>query len=295
MRFTLRQIEVFREVAMLGSYTAAAEKLHLTQPAVFAQVRQLEAWVGKPLIERIGRALRVTETGRAVLRSAETLASEVERLGAELAAIKGLSAGRIDLAVVSTAKYTLPWLIGPFCKAHPGVDVRLTVGNRSDLLERFAANRDDLYVLGTVPPDLAAEQFVLAENPIVVVAPLDHPLVGRKAIELTELAAQKLVMREAGSGTRRAADALFQSAGLAPQVRLELGAYEAVKQAVMAGLGVAILSRGTVKLELDHGYLAELDVQGFPLMRQWSLLWNPHRHASAATVRMRDDLRARSG
>lgn len=297
MRYTLRQLQLFRTVAETLSYTAAAEALHLTQPAVFAQVRQLEAQLGQALIERVGRRLRVTEAGRLVLRSAEAMLAEVGRLDSDLGALRGLGAGRLDLAVVSTAKYTLPWLIGPFAKAHPGIDIRLTVGNRSELLERFRAQRDDLFVLGAVPPDLGADHLVLAENPLVVVAAPDHPLAGRRGVALAELAGQPLIMRESGSGTRRALEAQFEAAGLMPQVRFELGANEAVKQAVMAGLGLAVLSRGTVQLELDHGYLIELDAEGFPLARHWSLAWNRSRALSLAAqalrARLQDDGRPR--
>lgn len=291
MRYTLRQLELFRTVARHLSYTAAAEALHLTQPAVFAQVRQLEDQAGQRLIERIGRRLQVTEAGRIVLRSAEAMLAEVERLDAALGALKGLGAGRLDLAVVSTAKYTLPWLIGPFSRDHPGIDIRLTVGNRSELLERFRAQQDDLFVLGAVPPDLDAEHLTLAPNPLVVVAAPGHPLAGRAGVALAELAAHPLVMREPGSGTRRAAEAAFEAAGLAPEVRFELGANEAVKQAVMAGLGIAVLSRGTVQMELDHGYLVELDAEGFPLARQWSLAWNRNRALSQAAQALRARLK----
>lgn len=292
MRYTLRQLQVFQMVAGTLSYTAAAERLNLTQPAVFAQVKQLEDQVGHRLIERMGRRLRVTEAGELVLRSAGTILAEGARLDGAISAMQGLQAGRLDLAVVSTAKYTLPWLIGPFSKAYPGIDIRLTVGNRSELLERFAAQRDDLFVLGQVPPELEAEHFTLAANPIVVVAAPDHPLVGRPEVPLADLVAYPMIMREAGSGTRRAAEALFAAAGLQPQVRIELGANEAVKQAVMAGLGLAVLSRGAVQLELTHGYLTELAVQGFPLRRNWSLAWHRQRQLPQAAIELRARLHA---
>lgn len=290
MRYTLRQLQVFRCVAETLSYTVAAERLHLTQPAVFAQVRQLEGQVGQPLIERAGKRLHVTETGELVLRTAESILAEVERLEAAIGALRGLSAGRLDLAVVSTAKYTLPWLLGPFCKTYPGIDIRLTVGNRSELLERFAANRDDLYILGAVPENLPAEHIILAPNPLVVVAPPDHPLVGRKGLSAQQLAEHPFIMREAGSGTRRALEGYFIEAGAAPIIRFELGANEAVKQAVMAGLGLSALSQGTVQMEMDHGYLVELDVTGFPLRRNWTMAWNRDKSLSMAAAALRDDL-----
>ena len=294
MRYSLRQLHVFHTVADLLSYTAAAERLNLTQPAVFAQVKQLEDQIGAPLLERIGRTLRLTEAGQIVRQGARAMAAEGARMEATLAAVTGLSAGRLDLAVVSTAKYTLSWLIGPFSRAHPGVDIRLTVGNRSELLERFTANMDDLYVLGAVPPDLPAYHLRLAENPIICLAAPDHPLAGRRGLGLAEIAAHPLIMREAGSGTRRAAEAQFTAAGIEPNVRLALGANEAVKHAVMAGLGIAVLSRGTVQLELDYGHVVELNVTGFPLLRHWSLAWNRGRTLSTAAIALRDRLAAGS-
>jgi len=291
MRYTLRQLQVFRAVAETLSYTAAAQRIHLTQPAVFAQVKQLEEQIGARLFERVGRVLRMTEAGAIVLRSAEAISAEGARLESDLEAMHGLSAGRLDLAVVSTAKYTLPWLIGPFSKAHPGIDIRLTVGNRSELLDRYASNRDDLYVLGTVPAELEARHFRLAENPIIVLAAPDHPLAGRRGLTLAQIAAYPMIMRESGSGTRRAAEALFEACGVEPNLRFGLGANEAVKHAVMAGLGIAVLSRGAVQLELDHGYAVELAVDGFPLLRHWSLAWNPQRTLALSAAALRDRLR----
>lgn len=290
MRYTLRQLQVFTSVAEHLSYTAAAEALHLTQPAVFAQVRQLESQIGEALIERVGRQLVITEAGRLVLQSAASILTEMTRLEAGVDALRGLSAGRLDLAVVSTAKYTLPWLIGPFSKAHPDIDIHLTVGNRSELLDRFASQRDDLYVLGAVPEEIAAEHVILSQNPIVVVAAPDHPLSGQRAISLAELARHPMILRETGSGTRRAAEAHFAEAGITLSVRHEFGANEAVKQAVMAGLGLAVLSRGTVELELAHGYLVELAVTGFPLARYWSIAWNRGRTLSFAARALRSKL-----
>lgn len=290
MTYTLRQLQVFSAVAAARSYTLAAERLHLTQPAVFAQVRQLEAQIGQPLIVRVGRRMDLTEAGELVLQSAAAMLAEVSRLESDLRALAGLGIGRLDLAVVSTAKYILPALIGPFCRDHPGIDIRLTVCNRADLLDRLRAGRDDLCVLGAVPEDMPVDHVRLADNPIVIVAPPQHPLADRTGLTLSDLAGHALVMREAGSGTRRAAEAAFEAAGVTPIVRHELGANEAVKQAVMAGLGVAVLARGAVQLELDHGYLVELPVGGFPLARFWSLAWNRDRRRTRAAEALREHL-----
>ncbi|MFN3312540.1 MAG: LysR family transcriptional regulator [Hyphomonas sp.] len=288
MRYTLRQLEIFRVVADMLSYTAAAERLHLTQPAVFAQVRALEAQTGAPLIARIGRRLELTDTGHAVLRTAIAIKAEAARLDQALAEIRGVISGRLDLAVVSTAKYVLPRLIGPFTRDHPGIDIRLTVGNRNLLLDRLSGGLDDLYILGAVPPDMDANHVVLSENPLVLIAPPDHPLAGQTDVPLSEVARYPLLLREEGSGTRRAVEAHFADHGLVAKARLELGANEAVKQAVMAGLGLAVLSRGAVQLEVDHGYLVEIATQGFPLARKWHLAWHRQKTLTQAAIELRD-------
>lgn len=290
MRYSIRQLHVFRTVADHLSYTVAAERLNLSQPAVFAQVKQLEEQIGASLFERVGRRLRVTEAGQVVLSGAKAMAAEGTRMEAALQSLKGLSSGRLDLAVVSTAKYTLSWLIGPFSKAHPDIDIRLTVGNRRELLDRFAANMDDLYVLGAVPPELAADHLQLAENPIIFLAAPDHPLAGRRGLTLADIGRHPIILREPGSGTRRAAEGQFAACGFEPNVRFELGANEAVKHAVMAGLGLAVLSRWTVQLELDYGHVVELPVEGFPLLRHWSLAWNRQRVLTTAAMALRQNL-----
>lgn len=289
---SLRQLQIFRAVARELSYTRAAEALHLTQPAVFTQVRQLEAQLGEALIERIGKRLYLTGAGQLVLESAQVVLGEIEALRGRLAALQGLERGLLRLAVVSSAKYDAPARLGAFCRHHPGIDVDMQVGNRRELLDRFAANLDDLYILGTPPAEVEAESFVFAENPLVVIAPPDHPLAHRRAISPQALADAAFVMREEGSGTRIAAERFFAAQGLAPKVRMELGANEAIKQAVMAGLGLAVLSRGTAMLELEHARLVELDVTGFPLRRQWHVVWPRGKRLSPAAQVFLEQLRA---
>ncbi|WP_334194700.1 LysR substrate-binding domain-containing protein [Pararhodobacter sp.] len=291
MRYSLRQLQIFRAVAESLSYTRAAEALHLTQPAVFAQVRELQEQLGQPLIERLGKRLYLTEAGQEVMASARAILAEAEAMEMRLAELGGLARGRLRLAVVSTAKYDLPAVIGAFSAAHPGIEVALTVGNRQELLARFAQNADDLYILGQPPEGIDAGAEVYAENPLVVIAPPGHPLAGRQA-RLADLAAYPFLMREEGSGTRRAVEAAFAAAGVAPKGRMELGANEAVKQGVIAGLGLSVLSRGTVALELRHGYLVELAVEGFPLMRHWYVAWPRARRKSLAAEAFLDRLRA---
>lgn len=290
MRASLRQLQIFQAVARSLSYTRAAEDLHLTQPAVFTQVRQLEDQLGAPLIERIGKRLFLTGAGEVVLASAREVLEELERMEMRLADLRGMARGRLRLAAVSTAKYDVPGRLGEFCRRHPGIDVALVVGNRKELLERFAANEDDLYILGSVPDEIGAESIVFADNPLVVIAPPDHPLAARRAVPPVDLAAVPFVMREKGSGTRIAAERFFAAQDLSPVVRMELGANEAIKQAVIAGLGLSVLSRGTALLELQQGCLVELDVAGFPLHRQWHVAWPRGKRLSLAAQAFLDQL-----
>lgn len=286
---SLRQMQIFQSVARHLSYTRAAEELHLTQPAVFTQVRQLEEQLGSALIERLGKRLFLTEAGQVVLSSARDVLGEMERMEMRLAELRGLARGRLRIAVVSTAKYDIPRRLGAFCRAHPGIDVSLTVGNREDLLARFAGNEDDLYILGTPPGGLDAEAHRYAENPLVMIAPPGHPLAGR-VLRPADVAAEPFVMRELGSGTRIAAERYFAAQGFAPVVRMELGANEAIKQAVMAGLGLSVISRGSALLELEEGYLVELSVDGFPLVRHWHVAWPRGKRLSVGAQAFLRDL-----
>lgn len=277
MPITLRQMELLREVAAQQSYTRAAEALHLTQPAVFAQLRKMEEQLQATLIERTGRALHLTAAGREVLATAQRVLDEMASLRMRLDALQGLLRGRLGLCVVSTAKYDIPARIGPFARAYPGIDIALSVGNREELLARFAASADDLYILGAVPETLDAEWHRYAENPLVVIAPPEHPLAGRAGLTARDLADQPFIQREPGSGTRAATERFFAQAGIAPRVSLEMGANEAIKEAVRAGLGLSVVSRGSVELELKTGRLALLDVEGFPIVRHWHIAWRRNR------------------
>lgn len=290
MRYSLRQMQIYQEVARHLSYTRAAEVLNLTQPACFAQVRQLEEQLGQKLIERLGKTLYLTEAGEIALGSARRMMDEVENLDMALADLQGLARGRLRLAVVSTAKYDIPARVGDFIADFPGIEIALTVGNRSEVLARLAANADDLYVLGTPPEGLPAEVRRFAENPLVVIAPPDHPLAGRAGLTMWDVADYPFLMRESGSGTRLAAERCFDAVGAAPRVRLELGANESVKQGVIAGLGLSVLSQSTVALELRHGYLTELDVAPFPIIRHWHVAWPQGKRLSIAAGAFLDRL-----
>jgi len=281
MRFSLRQLHIFEAVARHLSYTRAAEELHLTQPAAFAQVKQLEESVGLPLLERIGKQLFLTDAGREVLAASREMLEAVERLEMRLADMQGLKKGKLRIAIVTTAKYLIPRLLGEFCTRYPGIEAALTVTNREKVLARLTENVDDLVVLGVPPENIDVVATPIANNPLVVLARHDHPLAGRKRISLQRIAEEPFLLREPGSGTRLAIERLFAEHGLAPRVRMELGSNEAIKQAIAGGLGISVLSSHTLALEGEQGPLQILDVRGFPLMRKWYVAHPAGKHLSA--------------
>ena len=290
MRFSLRQLHIFEAVARHLSYTRAAEELHLTQPAVFTQVKQLEQSVGLPLLERIGKQIHLTEAGREVLATCRETKSGLDRLEMLLADMQGLKRGRLRVAMVTTAKYLIPRLLGEFCVKFPGIEASLTVTNREKLLARIADNEDDLAILGTPPVGMDVVATPIAENPLVVIARNDHPLAGKRKISLQRLAEEPFILREPGSGTRLATERFFAEHHLALRVRMELGSNEAIKQAIAGGLGVSVLSRHTLTLEGSGGILLPLDVSGFPLKRKWYVAYPKDKHLSAVARAFLDHL-----
>lgn len=281
MHLSLRQLQIFEAVARHLSYTRAAEELHLTQPAVFTQVKQLEDEIGSPLLERIGKQIHLTDVGREVLATSRETLDGLERLEMRLADMRGLKRGRLRLAIVTTAKYLVPRLLGEFCAQYPGIEAALTVTNREMLLARIAANEDDLAVLGAPPEglDLVAQPF--ADNPIVVVARADHPLAAAADIPLARIAEEQFILRERGSGTRLAIERRFGEEELKLRVRMELGSNEAIKQAVAGGLGIAALSRHTLAL---GGPVVELAARGFPLIRKWYVAYPNGKNLSVVAA-----------
>jgi DNA-binding transcriptional LysR family regulator len=287
---SLRQLQVFEAVARLGGYTRAAESLHLTQPTVSMQLKKLSDTVGMPLLEQVGKKLYLSDSGRTMYQTCVEVLDSLERLEMQISDMKGLKQGRLRLAVVTTIEYFAPRVLGKFCEQYPGVDVELKVTNRKQLLERINQNMDDLYILGQPPENMDLDAHPFLPNPLVVLAPRGHPLVGQQRIPLSRLLEEPFILREPGSGTRKTVEKLFSDHGLQARVRLELGSNEAIKQAVAGGLGLAALSHHTLSLEGDDGPLAVLDVEGFPLERQWYLVYPKGKQLSVVTQAFYDFL-----
>jgi len=269
MHLTLRQLQVFDAVARHLNYTRAAEELHMTQPAISGHIRQMAEQLGMPLIEQVGKRLHLTEAGEEVQKAALDVINRTEDLEMRLADLAGMIRGRLRLSVTTTAEYFAPHLLGDFSRSYPGVDVRLEVSNRETVLERLAANEDELAIMGRVPQGMNVAGTAFTRNPLVMVAPPDHPLVGETRIDPERLSRETFLLREAGSGTRMAMEQFFNERGLSLKGGMELGSNETIKQAVMAGMGLSVLSWHTLPLERSTGKLAVLDVAGFPLKRHW--------------------------
>ncbi len=267
-RISLRQLQVFEAVARLLSYTRAAQELHLTQPTVSMQLKKLESDVGLPLTEQVGKRISLTDAGSALNSAARDILETLGRFEMQIDDQKGLRTGQLRIAVVTTANYFAPRLLGRFCSTWPGIKVALEVTNREHILERMANNRDDLYLIGKPPASSELEFQPYLMNPMVVVAPAGHRLAGRKALSIAEIADEFFILREQGSGTRIALEQKFAEAGHALKVRMELGSNESIKQGITGGLGIAVLSLHTLTAG-DMKELTVLDVQGFPIPWQW--------------------------
>ncbi len=280
---TVRQLQIFEASARVLSFSRAAQALHLTQPAVSMQVRQLEHFAGVPLFERTGRRLHLTEAGEELLVHAKAVLRALEDADEAFAAMKGLRGGRVRLAVVSTAKYFAPRLIARFAQSHPGVQIRLQADNRAAVLRTLSENDADLALMGRPPEDgdLVAEPF--AEHPLVVIAPPGHPLARRRSVPLEALARETFLVREPGSGTRTALERFFAEHRLTLRVGLEMPSNETIKQAVMAGLGLSFISMHTIALELSVRALALVRAPGLPVIRQWNVVHRREKRLAPAS------------
>lgn len=272
LRMTLRQLQVFQAVCESRSYSRAAEEISLTQPAVSLQIRQLEALIGQPLFDYIGKKLYLTEAADALLRASSDIFGRLESLDMQLSDLQGSLQGQLNLAVESSAKYFVPHLFAAFKRQYPEVNLQLVVVNHAQAVRRLSANRDDLLIMSQVPQDMSLEFLPFLDNPIIAVAPPDHPLVDQANLTLQDLCTSPLLVREQGSGTRKAIEDYCHQKRAHFQQTIELGSMESQREGVIAGLGIALLSRHAVRRELETGALRELPVKELPLMRSWCLV-----------------------
>ncbi|MFK5986617.1 MAG: LysR family transcriptional regulator [Pseudomonadota bacterium] len=269
MHLTLQQLKLFESVYRNSSYTRAAEELYLTQPAISIQIKRLENQLGLPLFEQVGKKIYPTLAGKTTYEASTDILNRISNLKKSIEEIKGVVKGPLQMSVVTTAKYFMPHLLGHFLKTYPEVEPKLKFTNRASVVDRLLHNKDDFVVMGQIPDDDRLQAYPFLENILVAVAPPDHPLSKKKNIALKQLAKERILGREVGSGTRLVFNRLLEQKGLHIEPYMELSSSEAIKQGVMAGLGLAVLSLHSLRLEQSTGKLVVLDVEGFPLKRRW--------------------------
>ena len=269
MHFTLQQLKLFEAVSRNASYTRAAEELHLTQPAVFIQIKRLEAQVGLSLFEVVGKKIFSTVAGKTMYQASCDILERVEELKNSVEMLKGEVKGPLQLAVISTSKYFMPHLLGMFLSQYPDVEPKLVFTNRAKVIQRLHNNEDDFVVMGQIPEDEHLETHPFLENILVLIAHPEHPLAKKKKLTLEDIVGERFLMREEGSGTRLVLDRLLDAKGLKIEPYMELGSSEAIKQGVMAGLGLAMLSFHSLQLEMAAHKLVVLDIEDFPVRRRW--------------------------
>lgn len=292
-RASLVQLRSFEAVVRLGGVGRAARALHLAQPTVSTQIKELSAALDLVLFEPRGRGLAVTAVGERLAVAVREMGDAWQGFEEDAAALQGLRRGRLRIAAVTTTEYFLPDLLGPFARKYPGIQIELAVENRDAVVARLERGDDELAVMMLPPSHLPLSRWPFLENPLVVIAPAEHPLARRRRLKLAEMTGEPLLSREAGSGTRAAAEQAFAAQGVEWLPRMALGSNEAIKHAVRAGLGLAVLSRHTLALDPATEDLAVLPVAGFPLRRQWHLVWRQDRTLSLPARTLIDDLRTR--
>lgn len=294
-RASLPQLRSLEAVVRLGGVGRAARALHLAQPTVSTQLKELAAGLGLVLFEPHGRGLAPTAVAEQLAEAVRDMALRWQRFEDDAAALQGLRRGRLRIAAVTTTEYFLPDLLGPFARQYPGIRIELAVENRDAVIARLARGEDELAAMMRPPADLPLARWPFLDNPLVLIAPLDHPLAGRRRLRLQDLTDEPLLTREAGSGTRAVVEEVFAERDVRWPARMALGSNEAIKHAVRAGLGLAVLSRHTLARDPASEGLAVLPVAGFPVRRQWQLVWRQDRALSLPARTLLDDLRQRLG
>jgi DNA-binding transcriptional LysR family regulator len=295
LNFTLRQLQVFEKVASHLNYSRAAEELYLSQPAVSMQIKQIEGHIGLPLLEQIGKKIYLTDAGRELYHYARHISQQLVELESLFDEMKGLGRGRLTLSVVNTANYFTPQLLAKFCSLHPNINVILQVANRDAVLRQLGDNSTDLAIMGQPPEGLDISATPFLDNPLVVIAAPDHPLASHGRIQFRQLASETFLSREKGSGTRSAMERIFAQHGANPRISMEMETNEAIKQAVQAGMGLGILSLHSIELELETHRLVILNVEHFPLLRQWVVAHRSNKRLFGAALAFKEFLLVKSG
>ena len=277
---TLHQLKIFNTLAYHLSVVRTAESLHLSPPAVSIQIKQLSESVGQPLMDQVGKKLYLTAAGEILAQACRDIFTRIETVSQELDSLNNLEQGHVRIALITTAKFFIPRILGKFCEKYPGVEPSLFIGNRKAVLERLADNKDDLYILGMPPDNINIEAVPFASNQIIAVAQKDHLLGEKKSITPVMLENEHFIIREEGSGIRMATENYFREHKCMLNIRMELSSNEAIKQCILAGLGVAFMSESTVENTLESGEIIKLNVKGLPIKREWYIIHSKQKTLS---------------
>jgi DNA-binding transcriptional LysR family regulator len=272
MNISFRQMRLVLALAETGSVSGAARMMHVTQPTASMQLKDVADAIGLPIYEVVARRVYLTEAGNELARAARVIAEEWDGFEQRIDGLKGYTRGKLRVALVSTGKYFVPRLLGTFCKRYPEIDVSLEVLNRDGVVARLRNNQDDLYIMSVPPTDLDLVDEVFMANPLVVICANSNPLTKQKSLSLAELQAQRFILREKGSGTRMAVDNYFKKQKFRPDLRLELGSNEAIKESVAGGLGISVVSSHALRGDTKAQGVSILNVTGFPVMSQWHIV-----------------------
>jgi DNA-binding transcriptional LysR family regulator len=290
MHITFRQMKLFLAFAETKSVTVAAKQMHVSQPTASMQLKEITQAIGLPLYEVIAKKIYLTDTGKELADTARQMLNTWALFEQNIDATNGISRGKLKIAVVSTAKYFMPRLIGQFCKKHPDIDVSLEILNRNGVVSRMMDNLDDIYIMSQPPKDMALVDDVFMDNHLVAIAALGSAIAKQKTITLGALSAQRFILREQGSGTRMTADRFFKKLKFQPHIRMELGSNEAIKEAVAGGLGIGVISKYALHgRQKEHG-VAIINVKGFPISSHWHMVHPAKKKLSPVAMAFKEEV-----
>ncbi len=272
MNVSFKQLKLFLALAETGSVTGAARVMHITQPTASMQLKDLSTAIGLPLFEIIAKKVYLTALGNELAETARRMTVEWEAFEQHVSSIKGHTMGSLKIAVVSTAKYFIPKILGSFCEKYPEIDISLEVLNRDGIIKRLEQNMDDIYIMSMPPLNIEIEDEIFMPNPLVIIAAKNHPLSNQKNLDLHQLKNERFILRELGSGTRMAANIQFKKKKFTPNIRLELGSNESIKQAVAAGLGIGLVSIHALNDYQGFDDITILNIEDFPIHSNWHIV-----------------------
>ncbi|WP_394747486.1 LysR family transcriptional regulator [Spongiimicrobium salis] len=280
MNYTLHQLEIFYKISQLRSVTKASEELFLTQPAVSIQLKKFQDQFQIPLFEIVGRKLYITEFGEEIAEAAKNILNEVNAINYKALSFQGELAGKLKIAIVSTAKYAMPYFLTDFIKKHQGVDLVMDVTNKAEVVRSLENNDVDFAMVSTIPKNLKIERIALMKNKLYLVGGKQYKA-GKNALTPKTLEQLPLIYREQGSATRNAMERFMASHKVSTYKKMELTSNEALKQAVIAGLGYSIMPLIGIKNELNNGDLQVIPVKNLPMVTDWNLIWLSSKNLSS--------------